>query len=199
MISRLILYFVCLLLSVIAQAQSAPADALQLARVLNAHEYVIADFSQQRRIAGLKKPVQSQGTLLLWRKKLLLWQVRAPVQSLQLIRFDGTKARSSRAGSKVPAQLNQMLGQIFSGDENQLRQNFTLAQNLHADGHWQLTLTPKAARIARVLKAITISGGQQAISAVMIEQSTSVLEVQFAAPETPRQLTPYWRAIIEQN
>lgn len=198
MITRLLTCFVCLCMSALTSAQSAPTDAVQLARVLSAHEYVIADFTQARRIKGLKKAVLSQGTLVLWRKKLLLWQVRAPVQSQQLIRFDGVKPRSTQA-NKVPAQLNQLLGQIFSGDERQLRQNFALTQGLEADGRWKLTLTPKAARLARALKAIQISGNQQAISAVVIEQNTSLLAVEFAPPQTPSNLPAHWQNLIEQN
>ena len=189
-----------LLLVAAASAQEIdknPAN-LRLAEVLSAHDYVIADFTQQRTISGLKKPVQSQGCLMLWRGRLVAWQIIAPVQSLQLIPLDGSKRPARPGQGKIPTQLNQLLEHIFSGNQTVLRKSFRLEQQLSEDGRWRLTLTPKAARMARVLTSIEIHG-QQAISQLAIVQRTGRIDLQFAAPQTPTQLPAYWQALIEQN
>lgn len=174
----------CLLLP-LAHAQGGDPLLQQVLGELGQHPAVRADFTQTRTAPALDKPQVSSGRLLFVLGHGMLWQTLTPFR--QTLALTGTRTASIDAdgharpmqGERGVSQVSQMLQGMLGGKvDAALRQFDVVASGAPED--WALRFTPKQARVARVLGAITLHGNQylQAIDIDM--QDGTRTQIRFA-------------------
>ncbi|MGL6289870.1 MAG: LolA family protein [Silanimonas sp.] len=125
-----------------------------------------ASFAQERRIAGFRHPLRSEGEVLLVRGEGLRWHTRAPFPSTLLVRDgrlwlrDADGRRQDIAdGGHVATLVQELLGALLSGDRAALATRFTVSDAAAPrDGAWALALVPKGEPLASLYGHIDILG-----------------------------------------
>ena len=142
----------------------APAPVQTLLAALGKHPAVRARFTQTRDNPALAAPQVSHGRLLFVLGHGMLWQTLDPVQETLAMRGDRVlrvgpqgQLASVRGDGRGAGMVAQMLQGLLAGDTAPVRRQFEIQASGDAAG-WTLRLTPKQARMAKVLAAITLRG-----------------------------------------
>jgi hypothetical protein len=138
-------------------------------------------FEQQKRIAKLKKPLASRGRFALLRGRGVLWRTEAPIQSLLTLtsdamtveQHDQTIVSISLAREPALRFLGQSVFAVFMTDVPQLRQSFTVldARVPESPAPWSLSLVPRDAAAAQLMRQIALTGGEQIESIEISERN----------------------------
>ncbi len=119
------------------------------------------EFTQQRYLQGLIKPITSSGQFVLVKNRGLLWQTEKPfsnqlrVTSTGISQWDGHRwVVSQKLGQSEQIQL--FLG-LLSGDTQALAKQFDLTLQ-GSEKKWQLTLTPSSLLMKQIFTQIIIDG-----------------------------------------
>ncbi|WP_392558855.1 LolA family protein [Orbus mooreae] len=124
-----------------------------------------ADFTQDRYIQGLSKPLHSTGKMIISKTLGLWWQQKTPfIMTLKMNDQRMEQQIANQAPQIITAQaqpqlfqFNSLLSAVFDADKNTLEQNFTLTLS-QQDKQWQLILHPKAAPLNKIFTQIELSG-----------------------------------------
>lgn len=147
------------------QVKPAANDALlnQIMDSLATHGSVRADFTQQRSNPALAKPQESSGQLLFVLGHGMVWQTTQPFREALALTGDHT-ARLNAQGrfervrdARGVSQVSQMLQSLLAGKPEQILRTFEVKSS-GSIKNWTLVFTPKQARVAKVLGAITLTG-----------------------------------------
>ncbi|MGF1728713.1 LolA family protein [Photobacterium kasasachensis] len=149
-------------LTTTAQAITLP----ELQQTLSSQPLVRGDFAQTRKMEMFDAPLTSQGHFLLAEQHGLLWQQAMPFPvSLVLTKDKLSQQFGDQAAQVMSASDNPMVFyfshiflSLFKGDTRQLTEQFNLTLSDKSNGRWQLLLTPKAAPLNAVFKAIALDG-----------------------------------------
>ncbi len=133
---------------------------------LGAHSSVRAEFTQDRENPALAQPQRSQGQLLFVAGQGMLWQVTQPYRET-LALTDSRTARIDdkgqqqivRNGDRGVTQVSQMLQSMLTGKPDEALRQFNI-ESSGTPSQWTLRFTPRQDRMARVLRAIELSGNQ---------------------------------------
>ncbi|WP_037588434.1 outer membrane lipoprotein carrier protein LolA [Stenoxybacter acetivorans] len=154
------LFYLCIwLLPLLAHA----FDLNDLSRQLQQPQSIQGEFIQQRYLASLNKPLQTEGVFVLQPKKILLWDMQKPFAQRLRVRADGIDQWNGqnwqRSANQSAAQRRQM--QLFldllGGNAQGLQQHFSMALSGNAQ-RWQLLLQPKSALMQQIFTRINIRG-----------------------------------------
>ena len=138
-----------------------------LEKNLNQYQNITGSFTQDRIIAILKKPLRSSGTFLISKKHGLIWKQTDPF-NLRVILSENKMSQKyqnqpeeSFTKDKNPSlfYFTSLFTQLFEGDFEQLKTNFTFELNQSADT-WTLTLKPKTMPLNKIFEKITIKGNK---------------------------------------
>lgn len=160
------------------QAQASPVvsagDTTLMATLLQRlrqHDAVKVQFTQLKTVRILKRPLQSNGSLLFRRGRGMVWKVVAPVPTTYVLTAQGMReinAESSAAafgnsaaslsGNSSMPNLLPLFDAIFAGDEATLAQHFTYRVS-GAPQQWQLSLLPRDAMLKRIFDRLELTGG----------------------------------------
>lgn len=147
---------------------TAPAWALsptEITTQLQQPQSVQGQFTQQRYLKSLNKPIQTSGEFALKKQAGLFWHVQKPLDLQLRVRPQGIaqwdKSRQTWRNSQQTGQAAQvkLFMAVLGGDTQELTKQF----NLHASGslkNWTLTLQPKTTIMKQVFENITIQGDQ---------------------------------------
>lgn len=118
---------------------------------------VRADFQQQQHLSILPAPLTASGDLIVARGKGMLWRVRTPFKSETKL-VDGRLYSNDQAAA-LPGgeQFANRLMDVLSGNFKALKPYFNLDVG-EQNGQWQVTLTPRADALAKVLTRIRVEG-----------------------------------------
>lgn len=170
MIQRLITVSI-FTLSLVLSSQSVLAftddscDLNQITQVLNSQQ-PLHQFSQEKHIKVLAKPLKSSGYLLLADNDAVVWQTLKPIKSTTVISESAFKQfNKNDQPVSLPAnadtQTSQLISSTFlailSGNLNDLHANFDLVA-VCDQASWDISLTPTHPRIQRLIKHIQIDG-----------------------------------------
>lgn len=161
-----------LLLGVLLIAGRAPAvraaEDLSLIKQRVAQVEVLrGGFEQEKRIAGFKNPLRSQGSFLVARGKGVVWTTLKPFPSEVVITGDRILSRQRDGSSRVevdgreqPAlrSVNAMMFALVSGDVAALSSRFETQVQAKAGNGWSLSLKPKSAALAKAFTRIVLNG-----------------------------------------
>ncbi|WP_160051934.1 outer membrane lipoprotein carrier protein LolA [Shewanella litoralis] len=178
--------------------QPASSSALEaLAQQLNLQADTRGQFLQQRHLAVLKKPLQSQGRFIFSPSQGLVWQQLKPFNSLMVLKDQQLTQQNSQgkvqqlssaaSGNPIAQQLPRLLQAIMAGDINALSADFRLFMPTETTGSvWQFGLQAKDPQVHAAMGNITLSGDKHIRTLIMTSQQTDISDytyIQFTNTE----------------
>ena len=189
-----------------AQAATAPANvsasdaalvsqiAARLARVKG----VRSRFTQTQKLAALKAPLVSTGSLLFFRERGVIWQIETPYRKTWVMSdsgvvvIDATGQRSTNGaahGSRGAAEIAKMMRTMLGGDLSALYSQFDV-QVRGTPSQWQMRLVPRQPQIAQSLQAIEMDGGDFLQGLRITLANGDVTQFDFSGSAEVTELTP---------
>ena len=121
-------------------------------------------FVQKKKMAILKRPIISNGTMLFAKSYGLYWKVNTPFESTLVITDDKVMQKSGElvsivSASEQPAMFEfaQIFFLVFSGDIKTLEQHFEIFYENESE-IWRIGLLPKNKLLGRMLSHIVLQG-----------------------------------------
>lgn len=176
LLSRLLV--ILLWVGIVPLADAADDLSLVQQRVAKV-EVLRGGFEQDKRIAGFKNPLRSQGRFLVARGKGVVWTTLKPFPSEVVITGDRILSRQRDGSSRVevdareqPAlrSVNAMMFALVSGDVAALSARFNTQVQAKPGNAWTLSLTPKSAALAKAFTRIVLDGDSY-VREVVIEEA----------------------------
>lgn len=179
-----------------AKAQTAPSlDALLTSfRSVSGMEL---HFREEKRIALMRVPSISEGTLHYARPGRLVRRVTSPSPTVVLI--DGDELRMSEGGRIERIDLSSQplvrsfvdtFSQLLAGDRALLERTYHVAYAPREGARWTMTLTPKSAPLDRFLREIRFEGQGTALERmVMSEANGDLTTTVFSSVDTTRRFS----------
>lgn len=172
---------------------SLPAHAFDLPaleRQLQQGGEVQGEFTQQRFLKALPKPLVSSGRFQLVPGKSLLWHVQKPFE--QKVRVDETGMQhwrngqwqpDARTGGAARAQLDFFMDMI-GGRFDSLRRHFGMKLSGNAQ-QWSLQLDPSSVLMKKIFRRIDIDGDTHVRTVVLDEVQGDRVDMRFHALRRP--------------
>lgn len=156
-------------------------------------------FEQEKRIAGFKNPLRSQGTFVVARGKGVVWTTLKPFPSEVVITGDRILSRQRDGSTRVevdgreqPAlrSVNAMMFALVSGDVAALSARFDTRVETKPGNAWTLALTPKSATLAKAFSRIVLTGDRYVREVDIEEANGDHTHLRFIdLSQTPAQLS----------
>lgn len=160
-------------------------DRLRLDRL----ERLKAEFSEEKHIALLARPLRQAGTIYFDRSRGIARLSRTPraermVLTATTLRIDkGNKREEIRlAESKALRGFALVFPALLRGERAELEKEFALRLGGTAGGAWSLTLTPKDPALCGLVTRVVVSGrGADVVSLEVVEASGDTTSTRFSA------------------
>ena len=183
LIKALLLYFL-----IFAQSLAGDQDAImEITARLEKTVIIQGDFSQQKNLKFLHKPLISSGSFYYHQRKGIIWKTREPVLSLLLI--DDSRLLTEHDEPTVPTVFAKVFKAILGGSFAALTDNFNMSVS-DKTAAWQIDLTPKDELLQKVITSITLAGDADLRSLVIREASGNSSQISFSNITHPREITP---------
>ena len=133
---------------------------------LSQQSVVKAQFTQERTIKGMAKPLHSSGQMIVSKEKGLWWQQNKPFELTLLMTQTVMKQKTGNQSSQVITatdnaqlfQFNSLLSALFKADKATLEKNFSFKFTDKGNDRWEIQLTPTMSPLNKIFKKITMSG-----------------------------------------
>jgi outer membrane lipoprotein carrier protein len=136
-------------------------------------------FREEKRIALLKKPLVSEGTIQFSRPGLLLRTAEKPERVSVLLDQSNLRMADPSGTHTIALAENPMVRSfvltfvhVLSGDRAALEQQYALQFEEVPGAGWRLTLSPKAADLARIVKRAVIEGKGIDVARMTLEEGS---------------------------
>jgi outer membrane lipoprotein-sorting protein len=140
-----------------------------------------ARYREEKRIALLKRPLQSEGSIQFAAPNLLLRRVERPEPAVMLLTGDALQIADASGARRIDLQSNAMIRNfvltfvhVLAGDRAALERLYELrftkaaaAGDAQAGRGWRLELTPRQPELARMIERATLLG-----NGIVVEQMT---------------------------
>ncbi|RNF30434.1 membrane protein [Massilia aurea] len=174
-----------------ASAAQAAAPVAQIQAMLAKPEQLCGRFDQTKRLAGMKKPLLSNGRFCVVAGKGVLWRTLKPFpNTLRLKRDEIVHLQGERIAMRLDASqeptvrmINGVLFSLLGGDLGQLDSLFEVDGGVSGDA-WKVALKARNAALARAVGAIALEGGAYVRSIQMVEESGDRTEIVFSDIKT---------------
>ncbi|NUX57255.1 outer membrane lipoprotein carrier protein LolA [Paraburkholderia youngii] len=190
-----------------ATANTAPANAAlvsQIAAHLAQPKGVRSQFTQTQTLAAMKQPLVSNGTLLFFRERGVIWQIDTPYKATYVI-TDAGVAQVDASGSRVSthsaqgtrgvAQVSKMMRAMLGGDLSALYSQFDVSAEGSA-AQWRMHLTPNQPQLAQSINGLDMSGGAYLQSLRITLANGDVTKLEFANSTAVAEPTPDERSLF---
>lgn len=166
-------YLILLLLIVIGNSFNTSFAATDL-HLPQSYPVLYVDFQQERSIEGLKKPIVSDGKMIISMTDGLFWQQLMPFEMTMLITpqkmvnqiGNGRKEIITAKDNPALFQFNHLLSSLFTMDTNSIAKYFKIASvTPHLNGN-TIILEPITAPVDKIFKTITLTINNNNISSV---------------------------------
>ncbi|MEX3635560.1 outer membrane lipoprotein carrier protein LolA [Paraburkholderia sp. BR14320] len=190
-----------------ATANTAPANAAlvsQIAAHLAQPKGVRSQFTQTQTLAAMKQPLVSNGTLLFFRERGVIWQIDMPYKATYVItdagvaQVDASGRRVSThgaQGTRGVAQVSKMMRAMLGGDLSALYSQFDVSAEGSA-AQWRMRLTPNQPQLAQSIKGLDMSGGDYLQSLRITLANGDVTKLEFANSAAVAEPTPDERSLF---
>jgi outer membrane lipoprotein-sorting protein len=170
----------------------AVASAAQLskltrdtARSLARAQVVRGAFVQQRHLAGLSRPLESEGRFLFARGTGIEWHTEKPFDSQFILTESGMTQRDeggetlhvSVADQPALTVVSRVFFALFALDFNALSQDFTMSGADAPGAPWKLVLKPKTAALGAVFRQALVTGDASVTSVRLEDANGDVTEI----------------------
>lgn len=159
---------------------------------------VRGQYAQVRHIHLLDKPLESNGFFIL-SERGLYWEQQSPLRSVMIADERSLYARIGDAPSDIVDEasnpmampISRILLGIFSGDAQQLEENFSIG--FEASGRdWTIELTPTSEPLSAAISHITLRGRDLIEEVDIHDRSEDETSIRFSGVETqPDHLTEH--------
>lgn len=163
----------------------------QLQQRFSQYSVTRANFSQDRYIQGINKPLHSTGQMIISKELGLWWQQQTPfIMTLKMNEQRMLQSISDQPPQIIKAdeqpqlfQFNSLLAAIFNADNIILEKNFQLNLTEH-DQQWQLILIPKQAPLNKIFNNITLIGDQYLLQIEINDKQNDKTLIMFSDHQT---------------
>ncbi len=156
----------------------------ELATTLTKVKTLKANFSQEKKITVLKKPLISSGELIFDRHTGVYWSLTTPYKSKIII--DNEKLTSIDDDNKkivIKASEQPMLYgftkifmAIFSGNTDELKKHFEIYFKKEKET-WQIGLIPTSSELKKVISKILLTGKDNRVHSITLWETNSDITV----------------------
>lgn len=175
---------------VMAPAQAA-APVAKIEAMLAKPQQLCGRFDQSKQLAGMKKPLASNGRFCVVAGKGVLWRTLQPFpNTLRLTRDEIVHFQGERVAMRLDAKtepvvkmINSVLFSLLAGDLAQLDTLFEVDGSI--DGNtWQVALKARQPALAKAIGSIRLDGGAFVKNISISEASGDRTSIVFSAIET---------------
>ena len=178
-------------LAALACSAHAGAPIAKIQAMLAKPEQMCGRFDQTKHLAGMKKPLASNGRFCVVNGKGVLWRTLKPFpNTLRLTRDEIVNYQGDRVAMRLDAKteptvrmINNVLFSLLAGDLAQLDTLFEADGSVEA-GHWRVALKARAPALAKAIGAIRLDGGAYVDHMVMEEASGDRTSIVFSGIQT---------------
>ena len=190
MMNKLKYIVAALSLAALNHAQAAVPVA-KIQAMLAKPSMMCGRFDQTKQLAGMKKPLASEGRFCVVAGKGVLWRTLKPFPStLRLTRDEIINYQGDRVAMRLDAKteptvrvINNVLFSLLAGDLGQLDSLFDGDGSVDANS-WTVALKPRQAALEKAIGTIKLEGGAYVKSIVMSEASGDRTTIVFSAMQT---------------
>lgn len=153
-----------LLLASLLLLGAAPVGKIQA--MLAKPKILCGRFDQTKQLAGIRKPLVSNGRFCAMADKGVLWRTLKPFPSTlrlthdEIVQLQGERATLVLDAKKEPAvrMIHSVLFASLTGDLGQIEKLFEIDGSASSD-HWRVALKARAPSLARTIGNIALEGG----------------------------------------
>lgn len=185
----------CLALLFTAAHAAAPVARIQA--MLVKPNQLCGRFDQTKHLAGMKKPLASNGRFCVVAGKGILWRTLKPFpNTMRVTRDEIVNYQGDRVAMRLDAQqeptvrmINGVLFSLLGGDLGQLESLFEVDGAV--DKQWKVTLKARSPALAKAIGTISLDGDAYVRHIQILEASGDKTEIAFSDIRTgPEALTP---------
>ncbi|MBB5413743.1 outer membrane lipoprotein-sorting protein [Paraburkholderia sp. HC6.4b] len=187
-----------------AASNANAALVSQIAAHLAQPKGVRAQFTQTQTLAAMKQPLVSNGTLLFFRERGVIWRIDTPYKATYVITDAGVAqldasghrvSTQSAQGSRGVAQVSKMMRAMLGGDLSALYSQFDVSAEGSA-AQWRMRLTPNQPQLAQSIKGLDMSGGDYLQNLRITLANGDVTKLEFANSTAVAEPTPDERSLF---
>ncbi|SDQ44925.1 LolA family protein [Paraburkholderia tuberum] len=187
-----------------AASHANAALVSQIAAHLAQPRGVRAQFTQTQTLAAMKQPLVSNGTLLFFRERGVIWRIDTPYKATYVITDAGVAqldasghrvSTHSAQGSRGVAQVSKMMRAMLGGDLSALYSQFDVSAEGSA-AQWRMRLTPNQPQLAQSIKGLDMSGGDYLQNLRITLANGDVTRLEFANSTAVAEPTPDERSLF---
>ena len=172
-------------------AANAAAPIAKIQSLLAKPSMLCGRFDQTKRLAGMKKPLASNGRFCVIAGKGVLWRTLKPFpSSLRLTRDEIVAFQGERVSMRLDAKqeptvrmINSVLFSLLSGELGQLETLFEVDGAVDTAG-WKVALKARQPALAKAIGAISLEGNAYVKSINMAEASGDNTAIVFSDIKT---------------
>jgi hypothetical protein len=169
----------------------AAAPVAKIQAMLAKPPIMCGRFDQTKQLAGMKKPLASNGRFCVVAGKGVLWRTLQPFPStLRLTRDEIVNYQGDRVAMRLDAKteptvrmINNVLFSLLSGDLGQLESLFEVDGTVDATS-WNVALKARQAALEKAIGTIKLDGGAYVKNIVMSEAGGDKTSIVFSAIQT---------------
>ncbi len=191
-----------IILSLLLASVSVHADELtnSIQKQLSNAPILRGEFIQTRELTGLKRPLKSNGRMLVDKSRGVLWKTEKPIAGSlrisrqEIVQKDGSQVLMRLSAEKEPVvkTIGSVLFSLFAGDMATLERYFSHTGSLQRrDGlrGWELQLTPRDPALASLIRRIDLKGNTHAEEVILRAESGDLTRIEFRRVNSARTLT----------
>ena len=186
-----------------AIAVGAPAPLAKIEAMLARPAQMCGRFDQTKQLAGMKRPLASNGRFCVVAGKGVLWRTLKPFpNTLRLTRDEIVTYQGERVAMRLEAKqeptvrmINSVLFAMLGGDLKQLETLFEVDGSIDTD--WHVALKARQPGLAKAIGAISLDGGTYVKNIHIVEDSGDRTDIVFSDIKTgPAALLPEEAALL---
>ena len=182
------LFSIALAIACVPAFAAAPVAQIQV--MLAKPDQLCGRFDQTKTLAGMKRPLASQGRFCVVAGKGVLWRTLKPFPNTlrltrdEIVSFQGERVAMRLAAAQEPTvrMINSVLFSLLSGDLSQLDTLFEVDGSVA--GTWKVSLKARAPALAKAIGAIALEGGAYVKNITISEASGDRTEIVFSEIKT---------------
>jgi hypothetical protein len=148
-------------------------------------------FDQRKQLAGLKKPLASNGRFCVVADKGVLWRTLHPFpNTVRLTRDEIVQLQGDRVAMRLDAKqepvvrmFNGVLFALLAGDLGNIEKMFAVDGAIDGNS-WRVTLKPHEMALAKAISSIALDGGAYVKNITIIEASGDRSSIVFSEIQT---------------
>ncbi len=179
----------CLALASMPLFAAAPLAKIQA--MLAKPKMLCGRFDQSKQLAGIKRPLLSNGRFCVVAGKGILWRTVQPFpNTLRLTREEIVHLQGERVAMRIDAKqeptvrmINGVLFSLLAGDLGQLETLFEVDGSIR-DNSWSVALKAREPALARAIGGIALDGAAYVKNITISEESGDRTSIVFSAIQT---------------